>query len=104
MVATTIQDILLIALAKAYAGQANAHVMLEQIGSAARKLEQADPQLPRLSARTTGALIDLDNQKLIRIDRGRVWLTPAGSQACQDLELPPAWSGLPGALKRYIRN
>jgi len=104
MIATTIQDILLLSLVKAYAGQNNSHVMLEQIDSAARKLEQADPQLQRPSGRTTGALIELDNQKLIRIDRGRVWLTEAGILGCRGLELPAAWEGLPEAIRKYIRR
>lgn len=104
MIATTIQDILLLSLVKAYAGLDRPHVMLEQIDSAARRLEQADPQLQRLSGRTTGALIELDNQKLIRIDRGRIWLTEAGIQGCQGLELPAYWQGLPEAIRKYIRR
>jgi predicted amino acid racemase len=102
MLATSIQDILLLAISKAYEGQKNMYLMLEHIDSAVRKLEQNNPHLRRLSGRTASALIELDNQKLIHIDRGRVGLTEAGKRVCQDLELPTDWSDLPETIRRYM--
>jgi hypothetical protein len=96
-------NILLLALVKAYDGRRDAYMMLEQIAPAIRRIEQNQPQLLGVSAGATSALITLDTQKLIRIDRGRIYLLQDGIIACRGLALAPEWAGLPEALKAYIK-
>lgn len=102
---TMFHNILLLSLAKAYDGRKNAFIMLEEVTSVVNRFEQATPQVHGGHAsRVTGALITLEGQKLIRLDRGRVHLTEAGMNSCQGLQLPPDWSGLPAALKTRVKQ
>ncbi|MBI5654138.1 hypothetical protein HZC53_00570 [Candidatus Uhrbacteria bacterium] len=102
---TILRNILLLALAKAYDGQKNAYIMLEDIAPAILYLEQVTPELHGgHSSRATGALITLESQKLVRMERGRVYLTAAGINACQGSELPPGWSALPNELKKRVKT
>jgi hypothetical protein len=103
MEAKMLHNILLLALVKAYDSRRDAYMMLEQIAPAIRRIEQSQPQLLGVSAGTTSALITLDTQKLIRIDRGRIYLRQDGINACRDLALAQEWSGLPEALKAYVK-
>ena len=104
MVAKDAYDILLLALAQAYSSQTDVYVMIEQIERDVRNYAVEKSLSVWLTNATTTALLELDTLKLAKIVRGRVSLTPEGILGCQGLELPAELSGLPAALKPYVRK